>query len=138
MGKVSDIMGLNPQHLEASRSIFSSQFIRTGELQSKFANFIFFKRYRYPTKQAPNPSEQSSTRASTRRRPFGAPSAAQLKERDSVRTKFGGAERDRTADPLLAKQVLSQLSYSPNHHKHLPVTRQDQQNPNIQTINTSH
>src|ERR1022692_3875826 len=28
--------------------------------------------------------------------------------------KFGGAERDRTADPLLAKQVLSQLSYSPS------------------------
>ena len=27
--------------------------------------------------------------------------------------RFGGAERDRTADPLLAKQVLSQLSYSP-------------------------
>ena len=26
----------------------------------------------------------------------------------------GGAERDRTADPLLAKQVLSQLSYSPD------------------------
>jgi hypothetical protein len=26
---------------------------------------------------------------------------------------IGGAERDRTADPLLAKQVLSQLSYSP-------------------------
>ena len=28
--------------------------------------------------------------------------------------RIGGAERDRTADPLLAKQVLSQLSYSPN------------------------
>jgi hypothetical protein len=28
-------------------------------------------------------------------------------------TENGGAERDRTADPLLAKQVLSQLSYSP-------------------------
>ena len=27
--------------------------------------------------------------------------------------KLGGATRDRTADPLLAKQVLSQLSYSP-------------------------
>jgi hypothetical protein len=27
--------------------------------------------------------------------------------------KSGGAKRDRTADPLLAKQVLSQLSYSP-------------------------
>ncbi len=31
----------------------------------------------------------------------------------------GGAERDRTADPLLAKQVLSQLSYSPNRFDHL-------------------
>jgi hypothetical protein len=27
--------------------------------------------------------------------------------------KNGGAEEDRTPDPLLAKQVLSQLSYSP-------------------------
>ena len=27
--------------------------------------------------------------------------------------RVGGAERDRTVDPLLAKQVLSQLSYSP-------------------------
>ena len=32
---------------------------------------------------------------------------------------FGGAERDRTADPLLAKQVLSQLSYSPNLYANL-------------------
>ncbi len=28
--------------------------------------------------------------------------------------KTGGADRDRTGDPLLAKQVLSQLSYSPD------------------------
>lgn len=40
--------------------------------------------------------------------------------------RIGGAERDRTADPLLAKQVLSQLSYSPNHRKHLTANRQDQ------------
>ena len=26
---------------------------------------------------------------------------------------FGGADRDRTGDPLLAKQVLYQLSYVP-------------------------
>jgi len=26
---------------------------------------------------------------------------------------YGGASRDRTDDPLLAKQVLSQLSYGP-------------------------
>ena len=30
-----------------------------------------------------------------------------------VLSRVGGAERDRTVDPLLAKQVLSQLSYSP-------------------------
>ena len=30
----------------------------------------------------------------------------------------GGADRDRTDDPLLAKQVLSQLSYSPGPGRH--------------------
>ena len=32
----------------------------------------------------------------------------------SANLRVGGAERIRTADPLLAKQMLSQLSYSPN------------------------
>ena len=31
----------------------------------------------------------------------------------ALTTKSGGGERDRTDDPLLAKQVLSQLSYTP-------------------------
>jgi hypothetical protein len=31
------------------------------------------------------------------------------------RIRLGGADRDRTGDPLLAKQVLSQLSYSPTN-----------------------
>ena len=30
-----------------------------------------------------------------------------------MHSRLGGARRDRTADPLLAKQVLSQLSYGP-------------------------
>ena len=30
-----------------------------------------------------------------------------------VMKKIGGRDRDRTGDPLLAKQVLSQLSYTP-------------------------
>ena len=35
----------------------------------------------------------------------------------SLRKKrLGGGERDRTDDPLLAKQVLSQLSYTPIFH----------------------
>jgi hypothetical protein len=31
------------------------------------------------------------------------------------RAGIGGGRRDRTDDPLLAKQVLSQLSYAPRH-----------------------
>jgi hypothetical protein len=31
------------------------------------------------------------------------------------RQSTGGGERDRTDDPLLAKQVLSQLSYTPEY-----------------------
>jgi hypothetical protein len=38
----------------------------------------------------------------------GCPSSCSLEE-----VADGGAEEDRTPDPLLAKQVLSQLSYSP-------------------------
>jgi hypothetical protein len=33
---------------------------------------------------------------------------------------FGGADRDRTGDPLLAKQVLSQLSYGPKVRCQIP------------------
>ena len=36
-------------------------------------------------------------------------------------TEVGGGERDRTDDPLLAKQVLSQLSYTPGTDA-LPMT----------------
>ena len=32
----------------------------------------------------------------------------------------GGADRDRTDDPLLAKQMLSQLSYSPGAARGAP------------------
>ena len=42
------------------------------------------------------------------------------------RKELGGAERARTADPLLAKQVLSQLSYSPifgSHNQYLGSRR---------------
>ena len=36
---------------------------------------------------------------------------------------FGGADRDRTDDILLAKQALSQLSYSPIVYQYNPVGR---------------
>jgi hypothetical protein len=36
---------------------------------------------------------------------------------------FGGDNRARTDDPLLAKQVLSQLSYTPMRGLHAPSRR---------------
>ena len=33
----------------------------------------------------------------------------------------GGRDRDRTGDPLLAKQVLSQLSYTPTCNYMIPI-----------------
>ena len=69
----------NPKHLEASRSIFSSQCMQNRHLAIR------------PMQTFISPKDISSSRHQN----------------------LGGAERDRTADPLLAKQVLSQLSYSP-------------------------
>ena len=43
---------------------------------------------------------------------YGVAADAQLKA-VSLRSNSGGADRDRTGDPLVANQVLSQLSYSP-------------------------
>src|SRR6266498_2588233 len=44
---------------------------------------------------------------------------------------FGGAERDRTDDLLLAKQVLSQLSYSPNAATRLALSRARQRHESL-------
>ena len=41
-----------------------------------------------------------------------------LSYRPNVASSVGGASRDRTDDPLLAKQVLSQLSYGPKCTRH--------------------
>ena len=67
-------------------------------------------------------SKKTNSSLTRRRRSAGAPNdwrrALRLAQASFVAAslntnRFGGAERDRTADPLLAKQVLSQLSYSP-------------------------
>ena len=42
---------------------------------------------------------------------------------------YGGGERDRTDDPLLAKQVLSQLSYTPDMSKEWWVWLDSNQRP---------
>jgi hypothetical protein len=76
------------KHLEASRSIFSSQCRQNTRSARKPIAKLVFSSKDIVYRQVSTPK------------------------------RIGGAERDRTADPLLAKQVLSQLSYSPNHHKH--------------------
>ena len=48
----------------------------------------------------------------------------------------GGAERDRTADPLLAKQVLSQLSYSPIQLDHPSLSTRRGNNSHRPTVST--
>jgi hypothetical protein len=72
------------------------------------------------------PAEPKLAAQLARLRPLGCGVAAFL----APRAKAGGAERNRTADPLLAKQVLYQLSYSPrlrrgygvaSHHRRLPT-----------------
>jgi hypothetical protein len=41
--------------------------------------------------------------------------------RFQIALRTGGASQDRTDDPLLAKQVLSQLSYGPMNLGHFPI-----------------
>ncbi len=79
-------------------------------LETHCANLFFFRRQQDLNLKRSRAS-QGQRPAPIIRRPVR---SAASKGCDSVRTKYGGAERDRTADPLLAKQVLSQLSYSPN------------------------
>ena len=70
--------------------LFTMEQNRQNEQSARSANLIFYKDDFFPN---------------SRQKP---------QELDTRQKQFGGAERDRTADPLLAKQVLSQLSYSPN------------------------
>ena len=82
------------------------------------ANVFFFKRiFNLPI----NPPTQAGRPSAIIGRPVWSAAAKPRQRQDitsPIALAIGGAERDRTADPLLAKQVLSQLSYSPNHRKH--------------------
>jgi hypothetical protein len=60
-------------------------------------------------------------------------STASARQSSTV-SKIGGAERDRTADPLLAKQVLSQLSYSPIQLDNQQIAPSARQHNHITTV----
>lgn len=48
-----------------------------------------------------------------------------LDDVERLSLKIGGGRRDRTDDPLLAKQVLSQLSYAPMYRDFLRILPPD-------------
>ena len=100
----------------SGRSGFSSQ--TPGSLQTYLLFTIF-------AEQAPVNRNRDQ-----RRKPFFSSKDifAHLNTSTGATSRIGGAERDRTADPLLAKQVLSQLSYSPNRFdsQHQSQTRLNQ------------
>ena len=77
---------------------------RTGIRLKADANFVFLQKTFFRSRAAGAPRGRQTI--------GDAPCATVTVSLDTNR--FGGAERDRTADPLLAKQVLSQLSYSPS------------------------
>lgn len=75
--------------------------------------------------------------AIARRRSFGALAEGRSEgPLTRERQNFGGAERDRTADPLLAKQVLSQLSYSPIQLDHPSLSTRRGNNSHRPTVST--
>lgn len=111
---------MNPRG--SSGSIFSSQYGQNRhKRKTRRANLNFQGRQEHHARSI------KPTKGASRRRPFGAHPANMAAAKRSSRARQredinrasamseanGGAERDRTADPLLAKQVLSQLSYSP-------------------------
>ena len=132
------------KHLEASRHIFSSQCIQNRHhslrtmqtfISSEDNSALTRRRrsvrapndwrratalYCCHTRPRINPPIQDDSPSRLVARPVR--SAAIVRSRQRQDKTNGGAERDRTADPLLAKQVLSQLSYSPIQLDHQSLT----------------
>jgi hypothetical protein len=115
LGLGSDVSNLSAQNtwklpdISSLHNVFKTGTFQNRKLQTFISsedNFL----------HATGPTQYS---ASARRRSFGASRRVGPKDRSPVSANIGGAERDRTADPLLAKQVLSQLSYSPIQLDHL-------------------
>ncbi len=111
----------NASHLCAAITTRGYRFVFNASVQTnKFTEFLLlFAPIRLSKflKNIPTPKRQSGSRQNRAKQKvesievpdFQAPSHFLLS------ICVGGARRDRTADPLLAKQVLSQLSYSPRY-----------------------
>jgi hypothetical protein len=103
-------LAANPRPGSLQINLLFTIFAEQACASSKRCKLLFLQKTTSPPPQ---------TKQSFARPKAGADRSAARPERSIRRMrqrqdKNGGAERDRTADPLLAKQVLSQLSYSPN------------------------
>lgn len=70
-------------------------------------------------------------------RPAGLNLLSSISKTDNLIFGLGGGKEDRTPDPLLAKQVLSQLSYTPVRRipsKLNNVTSFDPEKPDLRTL----
>ena len=85
-----------PRHPPRSHSLHPVKE-RTGNAGALQANWIFHDRFKRPSLMPPSPLAVTALPLSGHHKPSA----------------YGGGERDRTDDLLLAKQALSQLSYTP-------------------------
>ena len=111
----------NASYLCAAITTRGYRFVFNASVQTnKFAELLLlFAPIRLSKflKNIPTPNWQTGSRrcrAKQKVESIGAP-GFQAPSHFLLSIWFGGARRDRTADPLLAKQVLSQLSYSPRY-----------------------
>ena len=91
-------------NLTQSRPFFESTLTRSSALPSKTLYFFHIVKEQLRTSLPKGPAK------SQKQTPYACFCLLRLAVTCSL---TGGADRDRTDDPLLAKQVLSQLSYSP-------------------------
>ena len=121
LGKVSDASGQKPKTPGSLQiNLLFTMYAEQAHCHLADANFYFFK-------------DKDFFRSRAEGAPLGRQTIgdalcaceASLRPLSSQHQNLGGAERDRTADPLLAKQVLSQLSYSP-----IQVSIPDRKPPN--------
>jgi hypothetical protein len=89
---------INPHHIDSSAPKLLSEFLENDDKPN--LSFRFKK-----------PEEKISAGSPTYIETFASGFSCRLLGNPPGYD--GGARRDRTADPLLAKQVLSQLSYGP-------------------------
>ena len=87
--------------------VIFTQSIQLSKIMERFA----LLRHHFAPSGGLNIPAQGSTSAGAETQPQA--DIACVTCRTCQSRSYGGAERDRTVDPLLAKQVLSQLSYSP-------------------------